>query len=885
MKSSQRPDPELLLEAINKRKKKRRGGKLYIFLGMAPGVGKTYSMLHAAHEAKSDGIDVVVGVVETHGRKDTGELTAGLEILPRKILEYRGISLEEMDLDAVLKRKPKLVLVDELAHTNVPGSRHTKRWQDVFELLDAGIDVLSTLNIQHLESRKEAIEQISGISVRETVPDSVLDRAFQIRLIDLSPDDLLKRLKEGKVYLGEKAELAAANFFKEEKLTALREIALRLAAEKVDIDLKALNAEHESGSMWQVSERLLVAVGLSKYSEQVIRATRRLASNLEAEWIAVYIDTGAVLSDKQKATLNANLELAKSLGAEILTVTDINLVDALTRIARQRAVTQIVVGRPRRRFVRDIVEGGSLLERLLRKSDIDVHILREEIDGGEPRQFGFFSPLARPAPFSDYLRTFWAVIAIAAVSSVLVNFVGYRPVGFVFLLSMLVLGLFVSLGPVLVAATMTALAWLFFFIPPSGELKATAPEDIFLCASYFVVALTTGTLTRRIRKNQAILVQREERSRMLYQVVRDIATSPSKDLMIAAVTKRLAEFLDGSCDIALVKKDGTLRGFGTERLNLSRPEQEVAVARWAFDNNQPAGWSTETLQLAQALYVPLKGPAESVGVLAYCPREHTSLSAEDKDLILTVGRQIAVSLERETFRERSLETQRFEEIEKLHRTIMELISDEIKSPLGVISQAAGMLAGDEKADPEKRHALSLHLFEAIERLNFAVDNLVAMSRLNNGIYPLNKKQSSIKKILEAATSRIPYMLEHHRIIQNVPTVLEAFAEPELIERALVNIIVNAALYSPKDSRIQIDVLSKGSDVEIKISDEGPGIPDEHMGRIFEKFYRVPGTPGEGLGLGLSVAKGVVRAHGGKLSVANRQGGGSQFTILLPVESK
>jgi len=883
MKSTERPDPELLLQAINKRKKKKRGGKLYIFLGMAPGVGKTYAMLQAAHEAKLDGGDVAVGVVETHGRRDTQELINGLEVVPRRQLEYRGIMLEEMDLDAVLKRRPKLVLVDELAHTNVPGSRHIKRWQDVFELLDAGIDVLSTLNIQHLESRKESIEQIAGISVRETVPDSVLDRAFQIRLIDLSPDDLLKRLKEGKVYLGEKAELAAANFFKEEKLTALREIALRLAAEKVDIDLKALNAEHESGSMWQVNERLLVAVGLSRYSEQVIRATRRLASNLEAEWTAVYVDTGAELTAKQKATLSANLGLAKSLGAEVLNVTDVDVVEALTRVARQRAVTQIVVGRPRRRFVKDIVEGGSLLERLLKKSDIDVHILKEEIDGDEPRKFSFFSPLAKPAPFSDYLRTFWAVVAITAVSALLVNFVGFRPVGFVFLLSMLALGLFVSIGPLLMAATITALVWLFFFIPPAGELHASDPEDIFLCASYFVVALTTGTLTRRIRKNQAILMQREERSRMMYQVVRDIATSPTKELMIATVTKRLGEFLKGSCDIALVKKDGALRSFGKERLQLTRPEQEMAVARWAFDNNQPAGWSTETLQLAEALYVPLKGPAESVGVLAYQPKEPGALSAEDKDLILTVGRQLTVSLERETFRERSLESQRLEEIEKLHRTIMEVISDEIRSPLGAIMQAASMLAHEEKTDEAKKSQLSLRLFKTVERLNFAVDNLVTMSRINNGIYPLNKKPCSVKDMINASIDRIPHMLEHHQMIRQVPDDLpKLWAEPELIERALANIVVNAALYSPHDKPIQIEAAVKGKDVEIKVSDEGPGIPDEHLGRIFEKFFRVPGTGGEGLGLGLSVAKGVVRAHGGKLVAANRPTGGSQFTISLPI---
>ncbi len=880
--SLERPDPDALLAAISARKK-RRGGRLFLFLGMAPGVGKTYAMLLAAHEAKKRGIDLVIGVVETHGREETQVLLNGLDILPRQKIEYRGIVLEEMDLDAILHRKPKLVIVDELAHTNVPGSRHKKRWQDVFELLDAGIDVLSTVNIQHIESRKETVERITGVSVREMVPDSVIDRAHEIRLIDLSPPDLLKRLKEGKVYLGERANLAAANFFKEDKLTALREIALRLLAEKVDFDLQTLSAERESGGPITVAERLMVVVGHSLYSEQLIRATRRLASSLDTSWIAIHVDAGEHRSEEEKNQLARNLELARSLGAEVVTVTDTNIVEALSRVARQRNVMQIVIGRPKKRWLQNLLEGGSLLERLLRKRDLDVYVLRQELPAEPKKKQGIFANFEARSPLSAYIKTLWSILGISLINALFVSVIGYRAVGFVFLLGVLGLSLFVSFGPLLFSAALTALIWDFFFIPPVGTFYIRETEDIFMCVVYVITAMATGILAGRIKRYQNILALRESRSRMLYEIVWDIATSPNKDAMITAVVTRLSHFLDGNCDVALIKKDKNLRPFSADRLKVSKQDREMGVAQWALDNNKPAGWSTNTLSGAEAFYIPLKGSLDTVGVLAYQPKSKNALASEDADLLFTVARQIAVFLEREFLREKVIESRRLEEMERVQRTILGFISEEVRIPLSIIVQAAAILAGDSAGiEPARRKELSNHLQDATEKLSFVIDNLLTMSRIAVGIFPLKKELCDLGRLIQLASDHLQRTLSHHTVKvladSNLPKVQ---VDIRLCQHVLANLLMNAAIYSPHGSTITITVHEVEDSMQIAVSNEGPGIPEEELNRIFDKFYRIPGTKAEGAGLGLAVAKGIVKAHGGKISAANQPEGGACFTVTLP----
>ncbi len=874
MIETQRPDPDALLASLQKKQKKKRGGKLYLFLGMAPGVGKTYAMLLAAHEAKRSGIDIVVGVAETHGRQETKDLLAGLDIVPKIVLEYREILLEEFDLDAVLARKPKLVLIDELAHSNVPGSRHTKRWQDVFEILDAGIDVFSTLNIQHLESRKESVERVAGIIVRETVPDSVLDRAHQIRLIDLSPSDLLQRLKEGKVYLGEKAEAALSHFFKEDKLTALREIALRLVAEKVDMELQGFAAQREAGAQFPVVDRLIVPISSRFSAEQLIRATRRLAFNLEASWIALYVDTGRILSETEAKIVTKNLELARSLGAETMAITDTNWAEAIIRVARQKSVTQIVIARPQSKWFKGLSENALLLRQLL-KSHVNVTIIGAETRLEEKIFSKIFSYLKIKSSSSSYIKAMGVMLLLSLLNAVLAPFIAYRAVGFIFLIGTLVLGLFVPLGPILLSATFTAFAWDFFFIPPVGSFLIQETEDVFMLFSYMIAAVTIAILSWRLQRQQEVLASREARFYMLYKTVRDIVTLANKEAMIHAVLDRLQEFLSGACDVSLARKDGSLKDFSKQRLQLVKIEREMAVAKWAMDNHKPAGWSTETLSAAEALYIPLIGTSEKVGVLAFQPKKRSSLPPQDADLLFAVARQLAISLEREIFRERALETGRLQETEKMHRAILNLITEELRTTLSTIVQSAKILG-------EKDQAATL-LLDAAEKLQFSVDNLLTMSRLITGVFPLNKEAILVTDLLALAQAYIKRSLMGHQVKVNlVGEVSSVFIDISLCKQVLANVLANAAEYSPQGSSIEIEIFPKGSEIQIVVRDQGPGIKEEEMGRIFDKFYRAPGTKGGGVGLGLSVAKGILKVHGGKIAVSNQPDGGAAFSLWLPI---
>jgi two-component system, OmpR family, sensor histidine kinase KdpD len=640
MNQDDRPNPDALLKAIKKEEAQAARGKLRVFLGMAAGVGKTYAMLKAAQDRLKEGVNVIAGVVETHGRTETEALLTGLQIIPKKEIDYRGTSLQEMDLDAILARKPGLVLVDELAHTNAPGSRHPKRWQDVDELLATGIDVYTTINVQHLESRKDAVEGITGIVIRETVPDSILERAAQVDLIDLSPADLLKRLREGKVYLGEKAQLALENFFKEDRLTALREIALRLTAERVDVELQGMAALLERRTAWNTNERLMVAVSPSPHSERNIRATRRLAFTLGAPWIAAYIDTGVMLNDPDRTNLSKNLDLARELGGEVVTTTDPNLAEALQRLARQKNVSHLVMGRPYRHWWRELTNRGTLLDRLVRQnSEVDVHVIRVEKESGQRRKHksvpGFGSPL------TSYAYVFTLILTVMLISFGLQPLIGYRAVGFLFLLAVLILSLFMSIGPILFAAVLSALLWDYLFIPPPGTFFIRQPEDVAMTIVYFLVALIAGTLTHRMRSRERLLRREEERLQVLYELVREIAGSGRRKDYLQNVTTRLGKYLNGHCGVLLKDEQGDLVPStplpGGEPLN----EKNQAVARWALDNGKPAGWSTDTLASAEALYLPLRDSAGPVGIFIFQPKDpHRKLLPDEENIMQAAVQQL-----------------------------------------------------------------------------------------------------------------------------------------------------------------------------------------------------------------------------------------------------
>jgi two-component system sensor histidine kinase KdpD len=879
-----RPNPDLLLEALNKADKAERSGKLSIFFGMAAGVGKTYAMLEAAQNRLKEGVDVVIGIVETHRRAETESLMTGLPIIPRQKMEYKGAVIEEMNLDEILRRKPALVLVDELAHTNAPGSRHPKRWQDVLEILDVGIDVYSTLNVQHIESRKEDVEAITNITMRETVPDSILERAARIELIDITPDELLKRLQDGKVYLGDMAERAAQNFFKDDRLTALREMALRLTAEKVENDLRALLTLRGRISGWRSTERIMVAISHSPTSENLIRTTRRIAFSLDAPWIAVHIDTGAVLSESDRTQLSKNLSLVRELGGEIVTTVGPDIAEALKRIAEQRGITQIVFGRPVRNWLRAIFSAGTPLDRLVSESGgFDVLILRQEAPLQRPERL--WSKFRPQSGLLAYWYLVWIIAAVSLVNGMLNPLIGYKAAGFIFLLSILIVSLFVSLGPILFSAMLSALIWDFFFIPPKGTFYIRQPEDIIMGIAYFVVAVVTGTLTHRIRRRENMLREREERTQALYEIVKVIASETTKEKFIAEALTQLGLILKADCLVLLADSSGNLDIVSTMKGHFDLGEQEMAVAKYSFSNNKPSGWSTDTLASVESMFLPLVGTVNSVGVLVFRPKIKNRLLPEESNFLNTVARQLAIGIERELSNEQSARARQLQESERLHQTILDSVSHEIRTPLTAIIGAASALQDDEiVSDNLTRHELIDQLADASERLNSVVGNLLDTSRLSSGVVHLKREWCDLKDVISVPLERLSKIMEGRRVNVKFPEKLPLiFADMHLIEQVFTNLLRNAAVMSAPDCEISIEAVVEPDTLIIAITDRGPGIPAESLEHIFERFYRVPGTPSGGVGLGLWLVRNILEMHGGKISVANRPGGGAIFTMQFPVE--
>lgn len=877
-----RPDPDKILKAIVDEREGSQLGQLRVFLGMSAGVGKTFAMLREAQARLREGMDVLAGVVETHGRAETEAMLVGIPVLPKKKRVYRDVTLEELDLDEIIRRRPKVVLVDELAHTNAPGSRHSKRHQDVVELLEAGIDVYTTINIQHLESRKDLVERITGVPIRETVPDSILERAHQIQVVDLTPAELLRRLKEGKVYLGDKAARAVQNFFKPDSLTALREMALRFTAEKVDRELQGFaDLKHKSGP-WQTNERLMVAVSHSPYSERLIRATRRLAFNLEAPWIAVHVDDGTKLSDEDQNQLAKNLTLARELRADVITTTETDIVEALRRIAKRKNVTHIVVGRPTKRFIKDFVEGGNLLDRLVDESwEVDVHVIRQD-DAPKCRR-KWKLDLDFETGFVPYWNTFCGLFGVALLSGFIESLIGYRAVGFIFLLFVLIVGRKASLGPVLMAATFSAFIWNFFFIPPRLTFAISSPEDVIMCLTYFVVALITGTLTNRLRQHEKLIREREERTNILYEALNDITSSREKAEFLDKVCQRMNLALQGECGVVLRTPDGKLGTDASHRHSVYLNEKDHAVAQWAFDRVRPAGWSTETLSQAKSLFIPLEGNSETVGVFVYTPTRPRKLSVEQENLLYSVCGQLGAAIERQFVERRLRENEKLQESEKLHQTLLNSISHEMRTPLTAIMGSAEALLQQSASQSEvQRKVLANELLQAGERLNRVIENLLDMSRLELGALALKPEWHVLQDVVGVVLNRLRKNLEGHRLLvaigEEVPLLWLDF---RLFEHALTNIIYNATAYTPPNSEISVMGRADGDRVLIIVEDDGPGIPSDSMLKLFDKFYRVPGSPTGGTGLGLSIAKSIVEFHKGHIRVENRAGGGARFTIDLP----
>jgi two-component system sensor histidine kinase KdpD len=876
MTEPERPNPDSLLAALQKEEAGKKRGQLKVFLGMCPGVGKTYAMLEAAQRELKAGHDVVIGYVETHGRKETDALATNFPTVPRIPIEYRGVTLTEMNLDAVLTRRPHLALVDELAHTNVPGSRHPKRWQDIQELRDAGIDVFTTLNVQHVESRADTVKQITGTEIRETVPDSVLDDAV-LELVDLPPRELVQRLHEGKVYVSDRAAAAIQNFFREANLNALRELALRLVADHVGEDTVLFRRTEPAAGAWKTGNRLLVAVGSSPLSEPLIRWTRRMADELRCPWLAVHVEGPQSLSEGAQARLSKNLDTARELGAEVITTTDEDLARGLLRIARERNVTLIVLGKPSGGGWLNWFRSGQFVRRLMQESgDIDLHVVKAEKAIATREKTHWQSLLASNS--RQYGIAVGVILAIGLINLGLMSIVGPRVPGLIFLLTVVLLALFVGRGPVLLAGALSAVAWNYFFLPPRFTLIISSVEDAILFGTYFVVALVLGQLVARIRAQSEAERRREERTAALYELTRELAEAGSRDEVVWQLLGQVNRVFHASAAVTFPSGD-KLVAHPDNTLTLT--EKELSVSDWAFRQRKAAGRFTDNLPGAAALHLPLGTERKTFGVLAVgLPQQNLPLA--QRDLLETFARQAALVLDRVELRAAAEQTRLFAESERLSRALLNSISHELRTPLAAITSAATALSEVGEAPGNQRQLLLAEIQEANARLNRIVGNLLDVARLESGKVVPRLDWHDARDLVQTTLRELRREMSSH------PVNLELPSDPMLIrldfslaQHALANLLVNAATHTPGGTAVEVQAKSADSSILLSVSDRGPGIPSDFMPRIFDKFSRAPNAPAGGSGLGLTIAKGFIEAQGGSITVENRPGGGATFTIRLP----
>jgi two-component system sensor histidine kinase KdpD len=870
-----RPSPDALLAALQSEATQGKRGRLKVFLGMCPGVGKTYAMLEAAQRELKAGRDLVVGYVETHARADTSTLLAGLKIIPRKEEDYRGMKLEEMDIDAILTRRPQLALVDELAHTNAPGSRHPKRWQDVQELLEAGIDVFTTCNVQHVESRADTVRQITGAEIRETVPDSVLDTA-EIELIDLPPAELLQRLEEGKVYVPERAAAAAKNFFRESNLTALRELALRLVADHVGEETQEYHRIQADAGPWKTGHRLLVAVSASPFSEALIRWTRRMADSLRCPWVAVHVESSRQLGEEAQARLEKNLNLARTLGAEVITTTDEDLVQGLLRTAYQQNISQIVVGKPLATNWLEWVRAGSLLRRLNRESgNIDLHVVRAEKSESVKKQPRWW--LHTRTKWEQYIIAA-VVIAVVALVNVLIDptFAAPRVPGLIFLLSVVVMALFFGRGPVLFAGFVSALVWNYFFLPPRFTFIIQSTEDAILFGLYFVVAIVLGQLVARIRAQEMAERSREERATALYHLSRELAQAGTRDEVVWQLTAEVNRVFNSPAAVLLPSRNGLATHPDSP---LALTDKEENVANWAFQHRQAAGRFTDNLPGAEALHLPLATERAVLGVLSISPPVQT-LTLSQRNLLEAYARQAALVLDRIALRAAAEQSKLVAESERLSNALLNSISHELRTPLAAITSATNTLVGSENG--ELQHTMVHEIQEAAARLNRLVGNLLDVTRLESGHVQPKLEWLDIGDLVQTTIRSLQRELIGHdvkvEIERNLPLARLDFT---LMQQALSNLVLNTVMHTPPNTAISIQARNEGKDLTLRVSDNGPGLPADLLPRMFEKFARAANAPTGGSGLGLAIVKGFVEAQGGTIAAENKLSGGATFTIRLP----
>jgi two-component system, OmpR family, sensor histidine kinase KdpD len=857
-------------------------GTLKIFFGANAGVGKTYAMLEAARRHFGEGRDVLVGWIETHGRRETAGLLEGLPVLPPRVYDQRE-ALADFDLDAALARRPGLLLLDELAHTNAPGCRHAKRWQDVQELLEAGIDVYTTLNVQHLESLNDVVTQITGVAVRETVPDSILERADEMELVDLPPDDLLQRFQEGKVYVPEQAERAVRSFFRKGNLIALRELALRRTAERVDDQMRTYRRDHGIAKTWPAAERILVCVGPNPASVRLIRAARRMAAGLRAEWVAVYVETPLHprLPDPDRAALAGNLRLVEELGGRTTVLNGHVVSEEVLAYARSHNVTKIVAGKPTHPRWRDRLR-GSLVDEIVRGSgDIDVYVISgdatdEEHPPTPPRA-------ARTRP-TAYVPAALVIVACTAVSWGMSRYFASSNLVMVYLLGVAFVATRYPAGPAALASVLSVAFFDFFFVPPHMTFAVADTQYLLTFAIMLAVALLISNLASRVREQSETVRQRERRTSTLYALSRDLAATPGAEPIAQTAARHVADITGAPCSVLLPREDGRLVPVAPAGTAFTVDPRDEGVAQWVLEHGRMAGLGTTTLPGAGALFVPMTGTRGTIAVLGVRPDSPSGFSRDQLHLLEAVASQTVPALERARLAEEAQRAQLDVETERLRNALLSSVSHDLRTPLAAITGAASTLLEDEGGlAPEVGRELTETIYEEAERLNRLVRNLLDMTRLQAGAVRVAKEWHSLEELVGAALNRVDARLAGREVVTRLPEDLPLVPmDGVLIEQVLVNLMENAVKYAPTGS-IEVAAWSDGRTVTLEVADRGPGLPPGEEERIFDKFHRVESgdRPG-GVGLGLTVCRGIVTAHGGDIWAENRLGGGAAFRFRLPL---
>ncbi|GFO53093.1 two-component sensor histidine kinase [Geomonas sp. Red276] len=879
-----RPSPETFLKVAQAEEAQKGCAKLKIFLGYAAGVGKTYSMLEAAHQRKREGRDVVVAYVESHGRSETDLLLEGLEVLPKARLEYQGVLLPELDLDAVLARKPQIALVDELAHTNAPGCRHEKRWQDVEEILSAGIDVYTTVNVQHFESLNDVVAQITGVVVRETIPDSLLDLAVEIRLVDIPPEDLLQRLQEGKVYIPQQAAMATEKFFKPGNLMALRELSLRRAAARVDDQMRAYMESRSITGPWPAAERVLVCVSGSPFSERLIRTARRLADDIKAPWHTVYIETPGNGKHLQENRIRVwkDLRLAESLGAQVANITSTSVAEALVDYAKRNNVTKIVVGKPSKPRWREFLRTPLVDEVIRLSGHIDVHVVSIAAEGEAAKVSRRPKVTVR---WPGFARSLVLVLFASLLCEPVRLYLAPTNLVMIYLLAVVLAATRLGRQEAILTAILSVLAFDFFFVPPRFTFAVSDTEYFITFAALFTVGMVISTLVSQARERADAIREREVLTATLYYLSRDLAVASDLPGILDAIVKNIEQSL--GAQLLVLLPEGEHLETKVASAGLSLGTRDLAVADWSFRNRAAAGHGTETLGSAEFLFLPLLTSGDSLGVLGVKLKdEHGYDSPLGRQLLLAFTTQVALAIERVLFSKQAEQTEILQAREGLERALLNSISHDLRTPLVSISGSLEALRErGSKLSGEDRDALVEGAWLEAGRLNRFVGNLLDMTRLEAGALKLKREPCDIQDLAGCALAALESQLADRQVTTKWPEDLPlVMMDPVLMTQVLVNLLENAVKYSPAEEPIELSAEVRGGDLEIRVADRGRGVPPPDLGRIFEKFYRVPYPEGAGgTGLGLSICKGIVEAHGGSIRAQNRGRGGLRVIVTLPLK--